>query len=407
MSDAILVVCFWASAALVAWTWLGFPLSLFALGCLRPRPGPRPESESEPRAEGPLPRVDLLVVAHNEARVIDAKLANLERLDYPRDRLHVVVVSDGSDDDTVARARAHAGPTPVEVLDLPRVGKNAALDAGLAALRGDVVVLSDADSLLEPDALRRLVLPFADPSVGAVAGDFRYVAKGDEGRGERSYWSVDRAWKQLMSAAGGVTSATGQLYALRRELVSAVPEGVTDDFFLSTAAPAAGLRIAFAPEAVARGPVAATPEAELRRKVRLMTRGFASVWSRRELLDPRRSGFYALQLLTHKLLRRLLGIPLIALAVTAPLLWGAHPVYRIAALVQLGFHGLALLGWALRRTRLGRSAPLALPLAFDATHAAGLLAFARFLRGGGQRVWVPEREAAPGAPPADNVAENA
>jgi cellulose synthase/poly-beta-1,6-N-acetylglucosamine synthase-like glycosyltransferase len=384
--SAFALAAFWGSAAFVAWTWVVFPLVL-GLRALRPRPLRTRDTEA-------FPEVDLLIVVHNEEAVIGAKLANLEALDYPRDRLHAIVVSDGSDDATERLVGAHAGATPVALLALERVGKNAALNAGLEACVGEVVVLSDADSLLAPDALRRLVAPFADPEVGAVAGDFRYVATEGEGRGERSYWTLDRGWRWLESRAGSVTAATGQLYAIRRALATPVPDGVTDDFHLSTGAVDAGRRLWFEPGAVAHGPVAASTEAEFRRKVRLIGRGFASVWSRRRLLDPRRTGFYALQLLTHKVLRRLVGLPLVALAATAPLLWSVHPIYALAAVAQLGFHGLAALGFALRDTRVGGSAPFALPLAFDAANLAGLIAFFRFARGRTERGWSPERGSA-------------
>jgi cellulose synthase/poly-beta-1,6-N-acetylglucosamine synthase-like glycosyltransferase len=296
----------------------------------------------------------------------------------------------------------------VQLLALNRVGKNAALNAGVARAGGDVVVLSDADSLLAPDALRRLVAPFADLRVGAVAGDFRYVAEQGEGRGERSYWNLDRLWRRLESRAGSVTSATGQLYAVRRAVCEPVPDGVTDDFCLSTGAIAAGMRLWYEPSAVACGPVTAAPEAEFRRKVRMIGRGFASVWHRRALLDPLRTGFYALQLFTHKVLRRLVGIPLVALAVAALALAPAHAIYALAAAVQLAFHGLAVAGFALRRWPASHAPVLSLPLAFDAANLAGLIAFARFVRGDSQRGWVPDRRERRPLEPATSVSpENA
>lgn len=385
MIGGALTLSFWLAAAWILWTYAGFPLVL-ALRALRPRP-------LAPRGDA-TPSVGFVIVVHNEAAVIEAKLANLEALAYPRDRLQVIVVSDGSDDCTNALIASHAGPTPVKLVPLGRVGKNAALNAGVAAVREDIVVLSDADSLLAPGALLRLVAPFADPRVGAVAGDFRYVAADGEGRGERAYWNMDRAWRWLESRAGSVTSATGQLYAVRRAICEPVPDGVTDDFFLSTGAIAAGLRLWFEPGAVASGLVAAAPEGEFWRKVRVIGRGFASVWHRRGLLDPRRTGFYAAQLLTHKVLRRLVGLPLVVLAVAAPMLAAVHPFYRLAAVFQFLFHGLAVAGLALRRRRLARAAVFSLPLAFDAANLAGLVALARFLRGESQQRWVPNRQAA-------------
>lgn len=382
-----LVLVFWGAAAFVVWTYALFPL-LLALRALRPLPRPVEDAS--------LPAVSLLIVAHDEATVIEDKLANVEALDYPRERLQVIVASDGSCDGTNERVAAHAGATEVALLALDRIGKNAALNAAAAQASREILVFSDADSMLEPGALRRLVAPFADASVGAVAGDFRYVALGDEGRGERSYWHMDRVWRWLESRAGSATSATGQLYALRRRLFSPVPDGVTDDFYVSTAAVDAGLRLWFEPGAVARGPVSASPEAEFRRKVRLIGRGFASVWARRRLLDPRRTGFYAIQLLSHKVMRRLVGVPLVLLAIASPLLWNEHAIYRLATALQLAFHGLALAGLSLRGRAAGRAPVFALPLAFDAANAAGLVAFADFVRGASTRNWEPERRS-PGA----------
>jgi cellulose synthase/poly-beta-1,6-N-acetylglucosamine synthase-like glycosyltransferase len=378
-----LVLVFWGATAFIVWTYAVFPL-LLAVRALRPLP--------RPSGAGPLPRVSLLIVAHNEAAVIGDKLANLEALDYPRDRLQVIIASDGSDDGTNERVAAHAGATGVSLLALDRIGKNAALNAAAAKADGEILVFSDADSALEPDAMRRLVAAFADPGVGAVAGDFRYHAEGGEGRGERSYWRMDRVWRRLESRAGSATSATGQLHAIRRELFSPVPVGVTDDFYVSTAAIDAGLRLWFEPGAVARGPVTASPDAEFRRKVRLIGRGFASVWARRRLLDPRRTGFYAIQLLSHKVMRRLVGAPLVLLAISSPLLWNEHAIHRLATVAQLVFHGLALAGLSLRRRAVGRAPVFALPLAFDAANAAGLVALVDFMRGEVARDWVPERQ---------------
>src|SRR5699024_400548 len=135
--------------------------------------------------------------------------------------------------------------------------------------------------------------------------------------GERSYWDLDRALKRAESAGGSVISATGALYAVRRPLVDPVPPGVTDDFTTSTGVIERGARLVFAPDAVVWEPVAASARDEMARKVRVMTRGLQAVAHRRRLLDPREHGFYAYQLLHHKLLRRLMGLPLLVLAVSA------------------------------------------------------------------------------------------
>lgn len=378
---AITTPIFWGSLAALAYTYLGFP----ALTALRARLAPRPAR----RDEGYRRSVSLIIAAHNEAGVIQAKLANSARLDYPAHLLEVLVASDGSDDGTAELAAASGGPG-LRVLDLPRGGKNRALNAAVAVAAGDILVFSDADSMLEPDALRRLVAPLADAEVGGVAGDYRYQRGGRAG-GEGDYWSFDRAMKGWQSRAGSITSATGQLYAVRRELFRPAPDGVTDDFFISIQVPLAGRRLVFEPAAVAHGPQAPTARAEFRRKVRVATAGLRGVWAVRAGLDPRAHGLFALQLLSHKVLRRLAVLPLLALSAAAPLLWGRGALYRLAAAGLWGLHALGLLGLVLRRHRLGRLRLLSLPFYFELVNGAVLAALLGLARGERHDTWVPQR----------------
>jgi hypothetical protein len=372
---------FWGSLGALAYTYAGFPL----LTALRARLAPRPVTCDEAYR----PSVSLIVAAHNEADVIVEKLANAAGLDYPAHLLEVVVASDGSDDGTAELAAAHGGPG-VRVLALPRGGKNRTLNAAVAASTGAVLVFSDADSVLEPAALRRLVAPFADPEVGGVAGDYRYRRGGRLG-GERAYWSFDRLMKGWQSAAGSITSATGQLYAIRRELFQPAPDGVTDDFFISVQVPLAGRRLVFEPGAVATGPQAPSARAEFRRKVRVATAGLRGVGAVRAGLDPRAHGLFAVQLASHKLLRRLAALPLLALSVCAPLLWGRGAAYRLAAAGLWALHALGLLGFLLRRSPAGRLPLLSLPFYFELVNAAVLAALAGLARGDRHDTWTPER----------------
>ncbi len=297
---------FWVSAGLLIYTYAAFPALAMVRGLLCVRPV---------RRESATPFVTIVVPAYNEARCLGAKLQNLGELDYPVDRREIVVASDGSTDDTVRLARA-CGLPGMRVLDLPRQGKNATLNAAVAAARGDIFVFTDADALLTPAALRALVAPFADPVVGGVAGDVRYIARVGENRGERAYWDLDRALRRFLSTAGSVTSASGQLHAVRRDCFHPVPPGLIDDFYISTNVVRLGRRLVFEPRACATHPVAST-EREFGRKVRNLAIGFRGVWTMRALMNPFRYGFYALQFTTHKLLRRLMFAPLALLVVTA------------------------------------------------------------------------------------------
>lgn len=377
---------FWGAVGALGYTYVAFPATVCIRGLVRCRPH---------QAGDGTPRVTLVVAAHNEAEVIGSKLDNLLTVDYPRDRLEVIVASDGSDDGTnkVVAGFAERG---VRLLALPRVGKATALNEAVAAATGEIVAFSDANTFYAPDAIRALVRPFADPEVGGVAGDQRYIRNAPataSATGEQRYWDFDRLLKIGESRAGHVISATGAIYAVRRELIDHVPDGVTDDFFISTGVITHGKRLVFAPDAIAYEPVAATSKVELGRKVRIITRGLRAVAARRVLLDPRRHGFYAVQLFSHKVLRRLMAFPLIGVAVSSPLLWRRGWLYRAATVAQATFYAAAGLG--LRHKATPHRGPggrlLALPAYFVLVNAACLRAVWNLLRGRSINRWEPQR----------------
>jgi cellulose synthase/poly-beta-1,6-N-acetylglucosamine synthase-like glycosyltransferase len=377
---------FFVASGLVGYTYVLFPGLVLLRARLRPRP----------HLSAPItPPVSVIVAARNEARSIGAKLDNLLNLDYPQDRLQVVVAADGCDDDTDSAARAR-GDERIRVVSLPRVGKAGALNAAVGVATGEILVFSDANSLYARDALRALVAPFADSDVGAVAGDQRYLADHAEAAvatGERLYWDLDRAIKRAESRGGNAVSATGAIYAVRRELFSQVPPGVTDDFATSTAVIARGKRLVFAPEAIAFEPVARSSRDEFARKVRVMTRGLNAVVARHELLDPRRYGFYALQLLSHKVLRRLMALPLAALALSAAVEARRSRAFRALAAAQGILYGLGTTGLFLRRSGGWRSRVVALPAYFCLVNGASLAALWNVLRRREIDRWEPRRSA--------------
>jgi cellulose synthase/poly-beta-1,6-N-acetylglucosamine synthase-like glycosyltransferase len=373
---------FWGAAATVAYTYVGFPLLLLARAQLRPRPW-RALSGAEP------PTVTVVIAAHNEETAIGDKVRNVLSLEYPPDRLDCVVVSDGSTDATVSVA-SEAGGDRVQVIDLPRSGKATALNRGVSAATGSVLVFTDANSRLAEDSISKLVAPLADPAVGGVAGDQRYIA-GDEAAGERTYWDLDRLMKQAESRSGNVVSATGALYAVRATLARPIPDGVTDDFAMSTGVIEQGDRLVFEPEAVALEPPAEDLGGEYQRKVRVMTRGLRAVMLRRRLLDPRRSGFYAVQLFSHKVLRRLAIVPMVLAAVSAWRLRRRNAFYGLAAGAQIAGHGASLVGLLLARTRLGRNRAVAVPAYFGMVNAAALHAVWNIVSGKRIDRWTPQR----------------
>jgi glycosyltransferase involved in cell wall biosynthesis len=371
---------FWGSLSLVLYTYLGFPLLVVLRWLLRlPRPIQRGDDT---------PLVSLIIVVHNEAAIISNKLDNLLELDYPHDQLEVIVASDGSVDETNALVEgySHHG---VRLLALPHQGKNRSLNAAVAAARGDILVFSDADSSLAPDALRVLVAPFSDPEVGGVAGQFKSSYSPSQGANQQIRRSLNRSIKQCLSTRGSINSAE-QLYAIRRALFKPVPPSVNDDFYISLLVPAAYCRLVFEPRAMAFALPGAVPSAPFQRKIRVMTRSVYTIWSWRRLLNPVAYGFFAMQLFSGKLLRHLVSVPLLVLGVTAPTLWQHGWLYKLATLGQLAFHSAGALGFLLRSTRIGPGV-FRWPFTFDMSHVANLVAIVNLLRGKRYDTWTPQR----------------
>jgi cellulose synthase/poly-beta-1,6-N-acetylglucosamine synthase-like glycosyltransferase len=381
---------FWLAAALLAATYVGMP----ALTILRGRFRRRSHLSADIS-----PPVSVIIAAHNEVAVIGDRIENLLALDYPRDALEIVIASDGSTDGTDAVVAGYAA-RGVRLVASGRVGKGAALEAAVAASSNDILVFSDANSQYASGAMRALVRAFADPDVGGVAGNQVYLPKGASDAdatelGERGYWDFDRILKRSQSAAGSVTSGTGAIYAIRREHFGPIPEGITDDMLDTIRVVDQGRRLVFAEDATAFEPVAPSNELEFRRKVRIMTRSFRCLLLMRQVFDPRRTGWYAVQLVWHKVMLRTAALPLLALAVVSPALWSRGPIYQLATVGQALCYGLAAAGIALVRRPIGRHPLLAVPAYFTMVNAASLRAMLNLVRGERIDRWIPERVAGP------------
>ena len=373
---------FWVAAGVIIWTFGLYPLTLFLRARLLRRPLV---------AEGCTPTVTIIVAAHNEEQVIGAKLENLRRLTYPRELHEVIIASDGSDDATNAIVE-QAGDR-VLLLRLPRSGKAKALEAAVSQARGEVLVFTDADSFVLPDALHALVSPFADPAVGGVAGNQRYRAvDGDDSNGERGYWAVEMLLKGLGSTAGNAIAASGSLFAIRRRFFRPIPSGVNDDYFLSAGVVHQGSRLVYEPRAVVEVQPAGSLRDEFNRKVRVMSRAFRTELYLKGLLDPRVHGFYSVQILTQKILRRAAPVPLVALALSSLAASRRGLVYRLAASLQVVLYGAGIVGWLTHERLDGRlRRALALPAYVLMVNVAGAVALWNLIRGRRIDRWTKQR----------------
>ena len=303
-------IAFWISAGLLVYTHLGYPAVLWLLAL------PRGDEDALAHVAGP-PSVSLIVAAHDEEASIVHWVRSTLAFDYPRERLEVVVVSDGSTDRTLEWA-AKAGADLV--FEVPRGGKVAALNAAVEKARGEVLAFSDANSTWESDALGRLVARFADPRIGYVCGQLRLEGEGGENQ-EGLYWRYETAARALESRLAGVTAGNGAINAVRREAYIALEPTRGQDISLPYELTKRGWRAVFEPGAVAREPMAATLGSEFRRKRRMLAGAWATML-RHGMLSPRGYGpAYAFEILSHRALRYLSPIlHLVALGTNVALL---------------------------------------------------------------------------------------
>ena len=375
-------ILFFASSGLILYVYFGYPLLLSVAARFMRRPVTRKSIE---------PSVSILIAAYNEAAVIRQKLANCLLLEYPKEMLEIILLSDGSDDGTVRIAKQFAD-TGVTVFDLPRGGKIQALNQGARAARGEILVFTDANAMLQNDALKHLVSNFADPSVGGVCGNQRYTGAKDSGvsSGENLYWKYDKFIKRLESSIGSAVAADGSLYAIRASLYRPLDDlAQADDHAISSRVVTEGYRLILDERAVAYEEPPGEGRREFRRKIRVANHTAASIMNLPEALDPRVTGVYALELISHKVLRYFVPVfMMIALAANG-LLLSEGLLYRLAAAGQVLFYLCALLGYLFRRSPLGRSKLFYAPYYFCLANMAAFLGIVSRFRGQRFVIWQP------------------
>ena len=342
----MLELVFWIAAGLLVYTHVGYPLLLRLLVV---------GARQDPARPAELPRVSLIVAAHDEEEVIDARVRNALELDYPRERLELIVASDGSGDQTVAYARAAGADA---VLALPRGGKVRAQDAAVERARGEILAFSDANAYWEPAALRHLVAPFAEPRVGYVCGQVRFVDAGGKNL-EGLYWRYEMWIRAMESRLAGVTGGNGAIYAVRREDYIVVDSRMGHDLSFPFNMVKRGRKPVYEPRAVAVEKMVPTIEGEFARKRRMMSHGWLIVL-RGGLLSPRGYGpLYALEVFSHRVLRYVSPfLHLVALGANVALL-GEGPLYAVTLAIQLALVAGALVGVRIARYYVLMTASLA------------------------------------------------
>ncbi len=372
----------WLSISLVFYAYAGYAAVIALLARFFPHPS---RSDKAYR-----PMVTTLIAAHNEEDWIEAKIQNCLEQSYPAEFHEVLIISDGSTDNTAQIVRKYANQGIVLLEEKTRTGKMAVVNRAISQAKGEIIVFSDANNLYNPEAIANLVQHFAESKVGCVAGEKQILKTGDapSSGGEGLYWKYESFLKRCDSAFYSVVGATGEIYAVRRELYQPPPsDSLLDDFMVSMNIARRGYRVLYEPQAISYETGSASLRDEYKRRTRIFCGGYQSIARLPELLNPR-FGRLWFTYVSHRFLRWAITpflLPLILLCNFG--LARRSPFYRLLLLAQIGFYGLGLIG--LRQLdRTGKCPrPIYVPAYFLFLHFAELVGFKRWLTQRQSGIW--------------------
>lgn len=387
-----LEIIFGASAFALAYTYFGYPLLVWFVSLIRPLPIKKSEIE---------PIVTILITAYNEEKILRQKIENTLEIDYPKEKLEILVASDGSTDATDKIVREFADSGVKLFRQEGRKGKTYTQNKAVEKCSGEIIVFSDATTVYVKNSLREILPNFADESVGCVAGKLIYVddAKSGVGSGAKKYWNYETFLKERESLACSLIGASGCLYAVRKSAYRPMYPQACSDFLICTVLYRQKLRTVFEPRAVCTEETNRQTEKELQMRVRVISQTFSDLWINRDMLNPLKSGFYAVELLSHKLFRYAVPLFLIAIFISSVLLAFSSMIFLIIAAAQIAFYVSAFAAWLLEKSNV-KIGIFAVPLYFVLANTASAIAFYKFLKGEKFERWEPIRE------PANNLEMN-
>lgn len=368
----------YVSFFLTLYSYAGYPASLCLVGLFRKRAVAK---------GGDLPDVTLVITAHNEEKRISSKIENTLSLDYPREKLQIIVASDGSTDGTNSIVALYQGKG-IELLDLRvRGGKESAQRAAVAHARGDIIVFSDVATTLDPWGLDRIITGFSDPTVGCVSSEDRLIGKDGKPSGEGMYVRYEMWLRRLESRVNSLVGLSGSFFAARKTVCLDFSGNMQSDFRTLLNSVKMGLRGISEPEAVGYYPDIADRNREFDRKVRTIVRGLTVFFRHVELLNVFRYGLFSYQLFCHKLLRWLVPFFLAVILASSAVLASVSPCYLVLFIGQVGFYALAT--WGLKLGRGGSRTITRVPAYFLTVNASILVAWWRYLRRERIVMWNP------------------
>jgi len=371
---------FWISAAFLGYTFLGYPLVVFFLSLGRKRGH---------RRAAIFPTVSMIVPVYNGSSVLAKKIENCLTLNYPKDRLEIIISSDGSTDATVKIAQSY-GDRGVKLIEIPqRQGKHHAQMVARDAAHGDILVFTDVSIRLDPDALEKMVSNFADEAVGCVSSEDRLLEAKRGSLGEKSYVQLEVRLRRLESHVGSLVGLSGSFFAARREVCEKWHAGQSSDFFVALHSVMQRKRAVVDPESLGYYTLTASERGELYRKVRTIVHGLDVFFTHLEVANPFRYGFFACELISHKLFRWLTPFGFLGVAVSSLFLWRSSSFYRAVVIVEALLLGAGLL--ALLVDRVVTIKPLKLAAFFLLGNVATIMAWLKFCAGERYVHWEPTR----------------
>jgi len=371
-------VLFWVSSAVLFYVYAGYPFLLAAIAMFVPRR--RPEADFTPR-------LSILIAAYNEQTGIRRKIEQTLALDYPCDLIEILVLSDGSTDQTDAIVESFGDPRVRLLRVSGRKGKTNAQNEGVKTARGDVLIFSDATTIYHPQALRYLASNYADPKVGAVSGRYQYfdpAGRSPMGLGTIAFWNYENFMKVMQSRIRTISGCCGCIYSVRREAYTHLAPDVISDLVQPLHAIRQGYRVVFEERALAYEETTQSTSEEFSMRVRVVTRGIRGLLSVPTLLMPWRFGWVSFQLWSHKILRWLVPFFLLILLGSNLFLW-QYSFHRLFLEAQGVFYAITLFGLLLPIQRLWK--PLGIPLYFCTLNAAAFFSVIEVLRGKKYVVW--------------------
>lgn len=376
---------FWFCVFIVFYSYAGYPLFLRLISLVK-------SAKQEVQSGTPSPKVSLFISVYNEEAVIEEKLLNSLALDYPKDRLEVVVISDGSADRTDEIVARYAQQGVLLRSYEGRIGKTACLNNAAPLAKGEIIVFSDANSKYDREAIKSLVSHFSDPHIGFVTGGTKYISE-DGGKMLDSigiYSRIEKATKRLESRTGSCVGADGAIFAIRKSLYQPLQSVDINDFVIPLNIIRKGFRgildeNAFCIEKIAKG-----TKGEFNRQVRITNRTIRAVVNQRDLLNPFQYGFFAFELASHKLCKLLVPFFLLSAFILNLFLLRQGTLYIAAFFVQLSLYGLSVLGHWGRLKDL--STLISMPHTFVVVNAAILIGWIKYMKGDTYTTWTTARE---------------